>query len=643
MLKAMRKNLKSLAPTLWFVIIAFIISIFAVWGGAGRLGEGQRANTLATVGKAKISGDIYFQSLRQRLETMKREFADLDSNFIQQLNIPQQVLEQIIQQTILLQLANDMGIRASDEELREKIKSYPVFQQDGKFIGFGEYKKILEWNRLSISDFEQNLKKEIMLEKVIQVITSGISVAPEELWENYKKNNETAKLEYVILETDKVEFNEELQPSELMEMYEKNKDKYNIQEKREADYTFFLTDDLKIEIELSEQEIENYYQDNQSQFQEPEKIRVSRLYLPLESKEKELVLTEIKDILDRINKGEDFSELAKKLSKDEKAEEGGDWGIFDWRRLSSPEQNEIENLSLSEISDPVEIEDGVSLLKITEKEPAVQKPIEEVREQITTILKDQKARELVETKISQLEKSARKEKSLEQAAQKIGYNLKQTGLLKEGESIEDIDPSGSISSSLFNLEEKEISSPIYTYKGTGIAQLKSIEPSRPARFEEMEDEIKTELTAIKKKEAVLEKMKNIKSELNNKSLEQLAEKYELEYKTVEKHKRGQYLSVIGENQEIDRLAFSLSKEEASDPIEFANGYSMIRLLDRKEVTKEDLEKNKKTEKETLLETKRNKFFQSYLTKTREEKGVKIKYDLFLKINSDILSRYQKRE
>ena len=53
MLKAMRKNLKSLAPTLWFVIIAFIISIFAVWGGAGRLGEGQKAENLATVGKAE--------------------------------------------------------------------------------------------------------------------------------------------------------------------------------------------------------------------------------------------------------------------------------------------------------------------------------------------------------------------------------------------------------------------------------------------------------------------------------------------------------------------------------------------------------------------------------------------------------------
>ena len=60
MLKSMRKNLKSLAPTLWFVIIAFIISIFAVWGGAGRLGESRGSNTIATVGKEKISGDIYY-------------------------------------------------------------------------------------------------------------------------------------------------------------------------------------------------------------------------------------------------------------------------------------------------------------------------------------------------------------------------------------------------------------------------------------------------------------------------------------------------------------------------------------------------------------------------------------------------------
>ena len=60
MLKTMRKNVKSLAPTLWIVIAAFIITIFAVWGGGvgGSVGS-QAANTLVWVGKeGKVEGNI---------------------------------------------------------------------------------------------------------------------------------------------------------------------------------------------------------------------------------------------------------------------------------------------------------------------------------------------------------------------------------------------------------------------------------------------------------------------------------------------------------------------------------------------------------------------------------------------------------
>ena len=139
----MRKNIKSLAPTLWIVIAAFIIAIFAVWGGAGRLGEARADNTIAWVGKERISVDLFYSNLRQRLEAMKREFKQLDSKLIQQLGIPQQVLEQLIQQTLLLQVARDLGLDASNEEIFEKIKNYPVIQKEGKFIGFEEYKRIL--------------------------------------------------------------------------------------------------------------------------------------------------------------------------------------------------------------------------------------------------------------------------------------------------------------------------------------------------------------------------------------------------------------------------------------------------------------------------------------------------------------------
>jgi len=99
------------------------------------------------------------------------------------------------------------------------------------------------------------------------------------------------------------------------------------------------------------------------------------------------------------------------------------------------------------------------------------------------------------------------------------------------------------------------------------------------------------------------------------------------------------LSIIGESTEIDRLAFSLPLKEASEPIEFEDGYALVRVLDRKEVTSEDFEKNRKEEREKFLEMKKNKFFLSYLSDMRKKKDVKIKYDLFLKINTDILSRY----
>ena len=635
----MRKNIKSLAPTLWFVIIAFIISIFAVWGGAGRLGEGRGSDKLAKVGKENISVSLYYQTLRQRLEAMQREFKELDSRFIQQLNIPQQILNQLIQQSLLSQLAQDMGIKAADQEIRQKIKSYPVFQKDGQFVGFSQYKKILEWNHIPLSAFEQSLREEIVMEKIVDVLTAGVAVTEEELSESYKKENDTAKLEYITLELNSVELDTEPELSELQEYFETHKEQYKIPEKREADYVFFMTDDLKQEIELTDPELEQYYEDNTSRFKEPEKVKVSRIYLSFEERERDIVLSEAKEILNRITSGEDFGEIAQRHSKDDKAQDSGDWGFYEWKTLSRQEQDQVNRLSKGEVSDIVELEDGVAILKVTEKEPESIQSFEAVKDRIINILKDEKARDLAERRISQLEKAAKKENSLDVAAQKLGYKIRNSGLLKENDPVEDKDPSGSISMALFSLEEREISSPIYTYKGVGLAQLTRIEPSRQANFEEVKEDASNDFKELKKKDIAAQRLIALKQELDEKSMENLADEQNLEYKMVEEHKRGQYIGIIGENKEIDRLAFSIPLEQASDPVEFASGYALIRVLDRKEVTKEEFEEEKETYRENFLEMKKNKFFSSYMARLREEKEVKIKYDLFLKVNSDVLSRF----
>jgi peptidyl-prolyl cis-trans isomerase D len=635
----MRKNLKSLAPTLWFVIIAFIISIFAVWGGAGRLGEGGGTETLATVGKEKISVSVYYQTLRQRLEVMRQEFRELDSRFIQQLNIPQQILNQLIQQSLLMQLSKEMGIEATDGEIRKKIMSYPAFQKDGQFVGFTQYRKILDWNRMPLSEFEKSLRQETIMEKVVDVLTAGVTVTDEELWKNYQNTNDTAKMEYVILELNKVEWDNEPAPEELVEYFEKNRTTYTIPEKREADYYFVKTEDLKAQVELTDSEIENYYDDNTARFKEPEQIEAGRIYLPFEDQEKDLARNEANDLLDQIKEGRDFGEMARLYSKDDKSPESGDWGLYEWKSLSQQEQDEINRLSQDEVSEVLEIEEGLVILKVTKKVPEATQPLELVKERISNILKDEKARQMAEEEISRLEKTAKKGKSLDVAAQTLGLGIRNSGLLKESDPMEDIDPSGSISMTLFNIAEKEISSPIYTYQGVGLAQLMKIEPPRPADFEEVKQEVMEDFTALKKKDLAIERIRQVKQELDRKRLEDLAEDYGLEYKTVEEHKRGQYIGVIGENREIDELAFSLPLNEASGPVEFESGYALVQILDRKEVTREEFEAAKETEKEKFLEMKKNKFFSSYLAKLQEDKEVKIRYDIFLKTNQDILSRF----
>lgn len=638
MLKTMRKNVKSLAPTLWIVIATFIISIFAIWGGAGRLGEKAQSETIAYLGKDKISLDAYYLALRQRLEALQKQFQGLNKTFIQQLNIPQQVLEQMIQQNLLEQKAKEMGITASDKEVRDRIVT--LFQRDGKFVGFEEYKQILDWNRMSVAEFEGNLKKEIILNKAIQVLTAGIAVTPEELRENYTRQNESAKIEYLLLDESRIQPDQAFSTADIQDYFEKNKDKYAIPERREGSYIFLKTEDVKKEVQLTDSEIKKYHKDNIDQFREPERVKVSRIYLPFAGKEKSAVQTEAQALLDRISKGEDFAQLAKSHSQDAKAKDGGDWGYDEWRSLSSKERDEIGKLERGQVSGIVEETEGFSILKVTEKEPEKTQPLEEVKTRIRSILEDQKARDLAAQKISQLEKNARKEKSLDVAAQKIGLKVKDTGPLKQGQALGDIDPAGSFSQALFGLKEKEISSPVYIFSGTGIVQLGKIDPPRPAKFEEVEDDVEKGLSAEKKKEIARQKIIEARARVEGKKWEEAATNVGLEYKNVMDHRREQYLAVIGESPEIDRLVFSLPLNQVSEPVEYSNGYALIRVLERKEASREEFDKNKETEKNNLLETKKNKFLQAYLEKLRQVKNVKVNYNLFMQVNSDILSRFE---
>ena len=640
MLKTMRRNVKSLKPVMWIVVATFVVAIFAIWGGAGRLGESNRSDTLANVGNKRISSDEYFQALRSRLEAMQKQFGDLNANLIQQLGVPQQTLEQLVQQRLLLQMASDMGLRATDKEVRAKIVAYPAFQRDGQFIGFEEYKRVLEYNRIPLGDFEDGLRQDVIIGKVVRVLTAGIIVTDEEVWEGYRKQNDSAKIEYLVAETAKVEVTGKPAETELRAHFDKNAAGYRIPEKRTADYVVVKTEDLKKEVAVKDAEIDKYYKDNTAQFQEPDKVRASRVWLPFTAADREAVLAQARDVQKRAKGGEDFAGLAKTFSKDDKAATGGDWGLFDWKSLTAAEAEAITKLDKDGVTDVVETEGGAAIFKVTEKAPAVTKPLAEVSATIKGILVDQKARALVAERIQRLEKLARKEKNLDYAAQKEALKASSTGALKKGDALGDFDSAGAVSEALFGLKPKEISAPVFTYAGEALAELQSVESERPAKFEEVRDQVEKDVLDTLKKEKALEKLRGVRASLKD-DWGAEAPKLKLEYQFVEAHKKEQYLTLVGESPEIDRLVFGLPLKQASEPLEVDAGYAIFRVLEKKEVSREEYGKVKATERGTLLEQEKNKFLQSYMAKARVEKKVRINYDTFLRLNNDVISRFTK--
>ncbi len=641
MLKAMRKNVKKLSPSLWLVIAAFIIAIFAVWGGGGRLGVMASEKPLIIVGDKKIYSQDYIQALRRQIEALQSEFKGLDRRLIEQLGLPQRVLQELIQQNLLYEVARELQIEVTEDEVREQIMSLPVFQRDGKFIGFDEYRRILQWNRISVTDFEDSLKKDILLNKIGLLLTANVAVREEEAWENYKRNNESARLEYLVVDKNKITFQQSPSPQEIQDFFARNQDRYQLPERRQGYVVFLNINDLIKEITVNEAEIEKYYEDHKEQFREQERIRVSRIYLPFSAENRAAVVDQAKTLLNRLKEGEDFATLAREHSKDNKASQGGDWGEWEWRSLSQTEQNEIQRLEKSQDA-MVELADGISILRVTEKQEPRLRPLVEVRNQIKSSLEDQKARELGTKRLNELAKIAKKEKNLESAAAKLGYKGENFGPVKEGEAIADKDPAGFISKTLFSLKEKEISSVIPTFDGVALCQLTAISKAHLATLDEVRSEVEKDWLEAKKKEIAKEKLLSLKPELEaSHDWEKIAKENNFEYKTVNEHKREQYLSLIGDSHPFDEMIFSLPLSKVSNPVEFEGGLVVFRVLERKEASYDEFLKNLKEELNNLVMTKRNLILSSFLSKLQEEKKVRINSQEIQKINNDILARFER--
>lgn len=153
-------------------------------------------------------------------------------------------------------------------------------------------------------------------------------------------------------------------------------------------------------------ELKTFYAENKDLFTTPERVRVSLILLKVDPSSPSDVWqqasTEAANILERINKGGDFGELARIHSGDESAQNGGDMGYIHSGMLGTNAQQVLNIMEPGEISAPAVLLEGVALFKLVDREKPRLNPLESVRERAIKLYQRENAEKAWKSLISKL-------------------------------------------------------------------------------------------------------------------------------------------------------------------------------------------------------------------------------------------------
>lgn len=138
----------------------------------------------------------------------------------------------------------------------------------------------------------------------------------------------------------------------------------------------------KIRVSISQDELKSYYKNNKYKFKEPEKVRASLIYIkndPTDPKGRSKAKLKAQEILEKIQKGAVFADMASKHSNAMSRIKGGDMGILHRGRLDSTIENEAYEMKKGEMSDLIEKDVGFYILKVTDKLEAKQLSFEQIK------------------------------------------------------------------------------------------------------------------------------------------------------------------------------------------------------------------------------------------------------------------------
>jgi peptidyl-prolyl cis-trans isomerase D len=369
----------------WAIVL--LISIpFALWGIQSYLGVGSEP-VAAKVNGVEITQRELDRRYQQTRMQLREQLGDAyRPELFDERSMRAQVLDQMIQERLMLQVSHEMGLRASNQELRTAIMSNPAFQKDGRFDK-ATYDRMLELQGTLGSQFEEGLRQRLVGTQLQRAVAASAFITEAELDEAVRIDRQQRELTFVRLPREA--FREESPPAEadVEAYYEAHRDRYQSPERVKISYLVLDAKGIDTGQTVDDEELRRRYEEELERFRQPERRRARHLLITLETDANEQAAAEakarIEEIRGRILAGGEFGELAEQFSEDPgSASQGGDLGLFGQGLMDPAFDQAAFTLEKGELSEPVRSQFGYHLIQVTEIEPGALKRFEEVRDQL---------------------------------------------------------------------------------------------------------------------------------------------------------------------------------------------------------------------------------------------------------------------
>jgi peptidyl-prolyl cis-trans isomerase D len=593
MLKVFRDNLKRLVWILWIVIAAFVLLVFVDFGGAGYQGANQD-RTAATVGDETITIDDFRRQYQQSERQAQSIYgANYTPELGRQLGLAVQALDGLVAQRILTAEARRVGLDVGEEELRKAILEVPGFQENGVFVGQEQYNQILRANGFTVADFERELKSQLLIQKLRDVLGQTLYVNDQDIEKSYREEVDRASIRYLQLDAAAEAAPVEVSAADLDAYFQAHRTDFRVPERRTVDFLVVEPRLLRSTIQIEESELRAYYDTNQPEFTEEQQVRARHILLTADSPEAVAVAkAQVEELKRRIAAGEDFAALARQYSQDETTRDrGGELGFFGRGRYNPTLEDAAFAGQPGDLLGPLESDllnqTGIDLVEILDRREGGVADFESVRPRIQSRLLGERSQAAAETLAQELRAKIEEDEITDSSAMRAlaegreGVVFESLGPFAREDNLPGFGRGTAFTATAFELDRGKVSQPIQASRGWVVLRVAGIEDARLPELAEVEAQVRQAVLAEKAKEAALAALEQTAARVRGGvALEAVAAELGVEVKSAGPFGRSAPVGELGREPALADAVFALDAGAVGGPVSTRQGAVVFQVDER---------------------------------------------------------------